>query len=234
MRIFVTPILNDADLEISRTLTKATETALQAAVPNAEIVTPAALDSAIEVSTVRDCVGPSGGGHADAAADSCLSELADAVDVDFIARPHLGRVGDDLVLTLSILDGHRAVVLAQGMRRVRAATPAALLDVVPELAIAVARDADLRAHGVRPLPVVPIVVGVSGLAGAGLGAAALVIRGSMSGDYEHARLDRGQAQAYELIDAPFLWGGVGLAVVGGVVALGGSGLAVWTILSEKP
>ena len=228
IRIFVTPIHNEADLEIGRTLTRATETALKAAIPDAEIVTPAALDTAIEMNAVRDCVGSTGSDGT----DSCLTELADAVDVDYIARPHLGRIGDDLVLTLSILDGRRAVVLAQGLRRVSARDPAELLDVVTGLAKEVARGADLRSTRRRPVPLAPIVVSAGGVVAVGLGALALGVRGGLAGDYERARLDRSQAQAFELIDQPFLWGGIGLVVVGGGVALSGASVAVWSIVSE--
>ncbi|MDP2340276.1 MAG: hypothetical protein Q8O67_04910 [Deltaproteobacteria bacterium] len=230
-RIFVTPILNDTNPGSSQTLSRAVETAVKAALPDAEIVTTSALDTAIEMSTMRDCVGSAG---PDDGADSCLSELADAIDVDYIARPHLGRVGRELVLTLSLLDGRRAVVLAQGHRRVAMDSPGALLDVVNGLAKEVVRAADLRSDRprARVVPITPIIAAGGGVVGVGVGALALGVRGSLSGDYERARLDRGQAQFYELIDAPFLWGGIGLVVVGGVVALAGGGIAVLTVVNE--
>jgi hypothetical protein len=234
VRVFVTPILNEADPEISQTLSRSTESALKAAIADVEIVTTAALDTAIELSTMRDCVGSAG--VDEGGADSCLSELADAIDVDFIARPHLGRVGDELVFTLSLLDGHRAVVLAQGQRRVNADAPARLLDVVNDLAKEVAKEASLHRssdrRSARVVPLTPIMVAGGGVVGVGVGAVALGIRGAMSGDYERARLDRGAAQLYETIDAPFLWGGIGLVVIGGATALLGGGLAVFNVINE--
>ncbi len=233
LRILVTPIVaaegaDSSEVERNRTLTRSVETALRAAIPDVEIVTPAALDAAIELETVRDCVDAEVTG-------SCLTELADAVDVDYIARPHLGRVGDELVLTLALLDGHRALVVAQGQRRARADRPADLLDAIDALAVALAADAKLGAAASSTrgggLPMVPIAASVGGAVVAGVGATLLIVRGSIAGPYDAGDLALEDARGYEAINRPFLIGGIGAVVVGTLVTLGGAGLAVWAVVA---
>ncbi len=236
VRILVTPIRDSGagGDETAKTLTRAVETALAGAVKDVEIVTPAALDTAIEIESARDCVGPKESDDSKVVS-SCLSELADAIDVDVIARPSLGRIGSELVLTLTLLDGERAVVVAQGQRRADKDSPEALLDQIPGLAKEVAKDADLVIAGKRKraVPVGAIVVAGSGAVVAGLGVGALAVRGVYSGDYERGALDRDEARAYEFIDVPFLIGGIGAVVVGGVTALVAGGVAVWSAVSPE-
>lgn len=230
-RILVTPIPGSAKDDTARTLTRAVETAIAAAVDEGEIVTPQALDTAVEIAAARDCVGDDNS----AVVSSCLSELADAIDVEFIARPSLGRLGSELVLTLTLLDGARAVVVAQAQRRADASSPEALLDQIPGLAKEVAKAADIAATGKkkRTVPVAAIGVSVGGAVVAAVGAVALGVRGSLAGDYEDGDLDRDDARAYEAIDAPFLFGGIGSVVVGGAVALAGAGFAVWSVIAPE-
>lgn len=236
VRVLVTPIVagdDEAARESARTLTRSVETALRAAIDDVEIVTPAALDTQVELSVARECV--AGLSDDAGAVSTCMTELADAIDVDYIARPHLGRLGQELVLTLSLIAGDRAIVVAQGQRRADASSPEALLDQIPGLARAVADDADLghvRRSG-RVVPVVPIVVAGSGLVVVGAGVVGLAIRGSLSGPYGRGELGRNDARLYEGIDGPFLIGGIAAVVVGGVAAVGGAGFAIWSVVGTE-
>ena len=250
VRILVAPIAATGDRdddEMGKTLTRAVETALGAAVKDVEIVTPAALDTAVEINLARECASFSGddGDHGAAngkgaadgkgAGDSCLSELADAVDVDVIARPSLGRLGSELVLTLTLLDGDKAVVVAQGLRRADKGAPEALLDQIPGLAKDVARDADLAtvARRRRAVPGAAIGTALVGVVVVGVGVGALAVRGLFSGDYASGRLDVNGARAYESIDAPFLYGGIGAVGVGSATALVAGGVAIWSVIAPE-
>jgi hypothetical protein len=225
-RVLVLPVGGDVDASTSVTLGRAVETAVQAALPNDEIMTPASLQTSMEVSQLRDCT-------ADEAVGACVSELADAANADVVVRPHLGRLGDEMLLTMTLTAGSSARLLAQAQRRVEADRPSGLLDVIPGLVRQTVGDAGLGRTGPRPAPIVPIGVAVGGAVGAGLGVIVLAVRGTVADDYQSGDLDRGSAGAFEVLGGPALLGGGALVVAGTLVALGGAGVAVWSIVGGE-
>ena len=231
-RLFVTPIGFPSDAELARTLTRAVETAVVEAIPGADVTTTAALDTAVELQVIRECV-------SDQEQGSCISEIAQAVDVDFVVRPHLGQVGSELVLTLSVLDGNKATVLAQGNRRTALGDPARLLDVIPGLVREVAdgaglptapgrtdkppADAALDTGLHKPLPALPLALALVGVVGAGLGVglqAWALVQGYRR---SQAELSAEDAAAIEQVGPAGLVGGSVLLLGGiGCAGLGGS------------
>lgn len=230
-RILVLPVQAPADTPedaaTAQTLTRAIETSLGSAAV-VQIVTPAAVSATLELEAQRQCLG------GDPSA-SCVTELADAVDVDFVARAQLGRLGSEYVLTLALIDGDDAIVAAQGQRRAESDNPSALLDQIPSLCKEVAADAELstKQKRRRSAPVVPLAVAGVGAAVAGLGVGAVVVRGVFVDDFNRGRLDRTGAVLFDALDEPLLYGGLGAIVVGGLTALGAGGYAVWTVVAPE-
>jgi hypothetical protein len=220
-RIYVAPVqapgVDDA-AAATRTLGSAIEVALHDAVPGAELVTGASLDAVVQVNDARDCLAVDG-------VASCLSELADALDVDYLARPQYGRLGSEHVLSLSLIDGRRAVVVAQAQRV--AGDVVLLLDAIPGLARDIAADAGL-VRPPSPLAVAAAVAGVGVVVG-GAGAIALGVQELARDEYLLGNLDAGPAGVFEATELSVLYGGlvaVGVGVVAVVVAAGLAGVAL--------
>jgi hypothetical protein len=218
-RIFVAPVQAD-DAAVATTWGAAVESALHEALPGVELVTRQALDAVVAVENARDCLAVDG-------VTSCLSELADALDVDFLARASYGRLGAQHVLTVSLVDGRRAVVVAQGQRS--AVDPEVLWETVPGLVREVLEGAGLLAR--PPSLLGPGVVVGAGVGVALLGAGAWLLREELAPAYAAGRFDRSQARLFEAVEAPMLYGGLGAVVVGSVVALVGVGLGAWIVAS---
>jgi len=225
-RVLVLPVGGDVDPSMAVTLGRAVETAVRDALPNDEIMTAASLQTSVEVSQLQDCT-------SDEAVGACVSELADAANADLVVRPHLGRLGDELLLTMTLTAGSSARLLSQAQRRVEADRPSGLLDVIPGLVRQSVGDAGLGRVGPRPAPIVPIGVAVGGAVGAGLGVIVLAVRAGAAEKYDGADLDRGSAVAFEVLGGPALVGGGALVVAGTLVALGGAGVAVWSIVGGE-
>ncbi len=227
LRVLVTPLVGDGDSSVQQTLTRAVETAIARALPRAEVISATTIETSVALSQLRDCAN-------DVAASSCWTDIADAANAEIVVRPHLGRLGDELVLSLSVLEGPTARLLSQGQRRVRADSPAGLLDVIPRLVRDVATDAYLLQPRVnKGPPVAPIAVAVVGAVVAVGGAAALWVRNVDGINYENGDANRDDATWYEDNEAALLIGGVGAVVVGGVMAAVGAIVAVVGATSEE-
>jgi hypothetical protein len=221
-RVLVLPVGGDVDRSTATTLGRAVETAVREALPVAEVMTAATLETSIGLSEMRDCATAE-------AIGACMSEIADAAHADVVVSPHLGRLGDEYVFTVTMTGGVSARLLGQGQRRVPVARPASLLDVTPELIRRTAIDAGL-VRASREVPGAAIAVGVGGAVGAGVGVALLVTRAIVAAEYDKGNLARDQASSFETLQEPALLGGVVIVVVGGVAALAGTGVAVWASL----
>jgi len=223
-RVLVLPVGGDVDASMSTTLGRAVETAVRDALPGAEVMTSASLETSIEVSRLQDCA-------LDEAVGACISEIADAANAEVVVRPHLGRLGDEYIFTVTMTGGVSARLLAQGQRRAPVARPTTLLDVIPALVQATAVDAGL-ARERRDVSGAAIAVAVGGAVGAGVGVALLAVRAVAEGEYNKGNLERAQASSFETLQQPALYLGAAIVVVGGVAALGGTAAAVWPLLQE--
>lgn len=223
-RVLVLPVGGDVDASMATTLGRAVETAVSDALPGAEVMTSASLETSIEVSRLQDCA-------LDEAVGACISEIADAANAEVVVRPHLGRLGDEYIFTLTMTGGVSARLLAQGQRRAPVARPTTLLDVIPTLVQATAVDAGLVRER-RDGSGTAIAVAVGGAIGAGAGVALLVLRAVAEGEYSKGNLEREQASNFENLQQPALLIGVVIVVVGGIAATGGTAAAVWPLLRE--
>lgn len=227
LRVLVTPVFGEGDKAMQQTLSRAVETAVAAALPRAEIMSATTIETSIELSQLRDCA-------SDAAVSNCLTDIADAANAEIVVRPHLGRLGDELVLSMSVLEGPTARLLSQGQRRVRVDAPGALLDAIPRLVRDVATDAYLLQPRVKKgPPVVPITVGVIGAAVAGGGVFALVARNAIATDYENGDASADDARFYEENGDAVLVAGIGAVVVGGALAVTGTIIAIVAATAEE-
>lgn len=227
LRVLVTPFVGEGDKAMQQTLGRAVETAVAEALPRAEIISATTIETSIELSQLRDCA-------SDAAVSTCLTDIADAANAEIVVRPHLGRLGDELVLSMSVLEGPTARLLSQGQRRVRADAPGALLDAIPRLVRDVATDAYLLQPRVkRGPPVAPITVGVIGAVVAGGGVIALVARNALAVDYENGDASAADARFYEDHGDTVLVAGVGAVIVGGALAITGTIIAVVEATTEE-
>jgi len=225
-RVLVLPVGGELGRSEGEALSRAVETAVREATAGHEVMTLAALQTSMRMSELRDCAG-------DEQATACVSEIADAANADVVVAPTLGRLGDQLLLTLTLTAGARATLLAQVQRRADADRPSALLDVIPGAVRQAVDDAGLVNAVPRPVPVAAIGTAVGGGVLAALGTVALVVRGVASGQYAEGRLDQEQARAYELYDQPALFGGVIGVVVGGAFTIGGGGVAVYSLVARE-
>ena len=105
-RVLVLPVGGDVDASMATTLGRAVETAVRDALPGAEVMTSASLETSIEVSRLQDCA-------LDEAVGACISEIADAANAEVVVRPHLGRLGDEYIFTVTMTGGVSARLLAQ-------------------------------------------------------------------------------------------------------------------------
>lgn len=133
--IFVGPVPGDSDS--SRALTSAIETAILKTALDANVVTPRALDSQLEIDLAKACV-------TDGDDAACVVNFAQALGVDYVVQSRLGRLGDLSLLTIAIYDGKKAGLLAQGVRRAPSHRPDVLLDGVDGLVAELALAANLR------------------------------------------------------------------------------------------
>lgn len=213
--MYVTPT-QAKDPTTARIVDGATGAALAKALPDVEVVSADVLSAVTEVEAARQCL-------AVEATSSCLSELAGALDVDYLVRVQVASLDHQLVLTLVLIDGRQVRVVGQGQRMARKGNHAALLSSLPGLVREVASSAGLPTS---PSPyVTPAVVGGVGVVVAGAGAAVLAGRGVASGAYADGALSRDDAVRFEQLDVPLLAGGIGAAVVGSILVVGAAARA---------
>ena len=209
-RVYVTPA-QTADPTTARVVDSAVGTAFAKAVPGVELVSADAVAAVTEVAATRQCL-------ADDHASACLSELAGALDVDYLVRVQVASLDDQLVLSMALIDGRSVRVVGQGQATAGARNHAALLRALPGLAREVASAAGLPTS---PSPLTrPAVTAGVGLVVAGAGAAVLGVRGWASGAYAEGLLSRNDAALYEQANVPSLVGGLAAAIVGGVAVVG--------------
>jgi hypothetical protein len=218
-RVLVAPVSGDDDATTRETLGHAIERSVAQAMPGSEIVSTTTIENASELAALRDCIG-------DDVAAACLSEVAGAANAELVVRSHLGHFGDELVLSVSVLDGTSSKVLGQGQRRVERSRAAALLDRTPALV-----EEALRASGHfegRPWAVVPVVV--TALSGASLtaGVAVWVVFAVRAVPYANAELTAAEAAAFEQDRVPLVASATALTVVGAGGVLVGS----WMLAQE--
>ncbi|HEY1097482.1 MAG TPA: hypothetical protein VGF99_01085 [Myxococcota bacterium] len=152
----------------------------------------------------------------DADGSACFAEIANAVGARYVIGGSLGRLGDDVVVALSLIDTDTARTLS----RVQATRPSsqvngALVAAVDELLV----PFDPPTRGVSPLVVgggvaagLGVVAGVLGFGAAGLFEGRLAPTSTATGDQK--------VQALALGPPALIVGGVGaLLVVGGVTAV---------------
>ena len=220
--IFVAPVPGDND----GVLTRAVETAVLKKVAGADVVTPRALDTKLEIDLVKACNGESASGD-DA---SCVVDFAQGMGVDYVLRTTLAKLGDQRVMTMSIYHGHRAALLGQAQRK--ESSFAELVDDVPDLVKEVARSAELRVvvDDIKSPPYVAygeVGGGVVLVAGSALAHVAAFL---LENDYESAKYDRDTAHLWELT-RPVAYGA---PVLGYAVGAGLLGLGVYTLARESP
>ncbi len=227
-RILVLPLGSDGmdDVTAKKTLGRAVETSVRDMVVNGEVITADALQTSIQMSQLQDCLG-------DVALSACATEIADAANADAIVRAHVGKLGDELLLTLTITEGSSSRLLAQGQRRASADAPSELLDVIPSLVRQVFQTSGLARVKPKAVPIVPIMVSAGGLLGAGVGTGILLLRNAAAVQYDAGELDRSSASSFETLGGPALIGGAVLVVGGAVVAVGGVGVAAWSYLGGE-
>jgi hypothetical protein len=214
------------------TLNRMLEGEVARGVPDVELVTLRAVRANLEVAEMADCLG-------DEEAAECAAELGNAMGVDLIANPHLGRLGSQVVMTLSIYRLGDATVAGQATRHtddaglllseVRPLVEEAFgmtgLRVLEQQATPVERSepapAPERASSLLPW----IVAG----AGFGLGGATVVtgavIHGiglvGLAGPYERGELGRDEAKLWEDTAPAWLITPWVLYGVGGTLAIAG-------------
>lgn len=222
-RIFVAPLPGDDPEALA--LTRAVETAVLKRVVDADVVTPRALDTKVELELLKAC--QSGDDT------SCVVDFAQSMGVDWVIRPQLAALGDRVILTLSLYDGQRAALVGQGERHAPRARPEQLLEEVPDLVVEVARAGRLRVIVPRA-PAPPV------LAFTALGAGALVVLASaathaltfavLEPSYQKAEMSRDDARAWEAA-RPVAIGAPVLGYLGGAALLG---VGVWALTREEP
>jgi hypothetical protein len=204
VRVLVAPVASDEDPGSAATLSHEIETSVREASADLDVVTTSAIDTKVALGCLTGDD------------TSCIVELADSAGVDAVIRSHLGHVGRETVLTLAVIDGKHASVLAQSSRRVAANNTAHLLDELPGLAAEVLHKAGLVSRPIA-IPVTLTVVGGVVLAGAALGVVASTL---WTLDYNNAKLTRDDAKTFESL-APVAWIG---AIAG--VALGATATTI--------
>ncbi len=223
--LFVAPVPppTEEDAPAAKALTSAVETAVLKKVVEADVVTPSALDTKLEIDLVTACRG-------DGDDAACVVDFAQGMGVDYVVRTTLARLGHTRILTIAVYDGHRAALLGQAQRKAERAED--LVDAVPDAVVEAAKAAELRVVVERVKA--PPYLAYGALAGgavvlAGSLAAHAVALGVFEADYEKAAYTRDQARGWELA-RPFAYGlpvagylaGAGLVVVG-IVALSSEG-----------
>jgi hypothetical protein len=184
------------------------ETAILDRIPSLSVVTPRSLGDKVEIDLIKACQG-----NDDA---SCTAQFSEALGVELVLRPSLSRLGDVLILTLSLYDTRSAAVLSQGQRQAARDQPEELLSQIPGLVEEIGTRAGLevRREVKKPFPTAAVAaVSVGGalvLGGAGLAGFALwqELR------YQGAELSRDDAAS---------WESARLLVVGGAALVGLAG-----------
>jgi hypothetical protein len=208
----VLPTNEDASSE-GAAVGRAVETAVLDRIPSLAVITPRSLGDKLEVDIVKAC---QGGDDA-----SCTAQFSDALGVDLVFRPTLARLGDLVILTLSIYDVKTGAVRAQGQRRAPKSAPEELLTQIPGLVEEVGARAQLpvRVTVKKPFPtgsVVSITAG-SALVLGGAGLAAYGIWQELR--YQGAELSREEASSWEGARL-LVFGGGAVVVVAGAVLIG--------------
>lgn len=218
-RLLVAPLPGEANGGFAAVLSRAVESAALDRLQDVEVVTPGALEQKLELDMVKACTG-------DGDDAACVVEFAAAMGVDYVLRQRLSEVKGDLHLTLSLYDGARAQLVAQGTRAAPADAPDRLLEQVPALVVEIARKARM--------PVAeddggPSVAGAALLGTGALGLALGVLGASgsalLDAQYFDAQLDRDGARTWEGARL-FAYGAAGATAVAGVALLT-TGVLLW-------
>lgn len=207
----------------AETFTRTIESAVLKKVVGVDVVTPRALDTKLELDLVKAC---------DTGDDTaCVVDFAQSMGVQYVLRSTLARLGDTSLLTVSLYDGRRAALLAQGQRTATATQ--GLLGEVPGLVLEVARAADLTV--VVEKPKAPPYVAIAEVTGGSvvlLGSVAthLVSFLLIEPSYNRADFSRSDAGTWELT-RPVAFGA---PVVGYLVGAGLVGVGIYSLSREDP
>lgn len=218
-RLLIAPLPGEAQGGVAALLSRAVETAALEQLPDVVVVTPGAIEQKLELDLARAC-----NGDGDDAA--CVVEFAAALNADFVLRQRLSEAQGALHLTLSVYDGARAELIAQGTRSAPAGEVERLAEQIPGLVVDVANKAHLpvvAAHAGPSLAGIALVgTGAAGLALGALGAGGTLL---VEAQYLDARLDRDGARAWE--GARLVAYGATAATVMAGAALMTAGALVW-------
>lgn len=235
-RVLLTDVGADDGLDpaTASTLNRVFEGEVRRTVPDVELVTFRAVRTNLEVAEMADCLG-------DEEAAACATELGNALGVDLVATPRLGRLGSVRVLTLSVYRLGDATVAGQSTRRTEG-NDAALLDEVRPLVEEAFSTTGLRVVRAAPAEVAQkeeaseptIWPWVLGGAGVGLGALAvgggLLVHGgswlTLQLPYEAGLANRDVARIWESSAVFFVATGWALYAIGGVAAATGVALGL--------
>ncbi len=171
-------------------LSRAVESAVLQQAPAVSLITMRALSQQLDLNVMRACSADSDG--------ACVTQFAEALDVDYILRPSMATLGDVVVLTLTLFDGRSAQLLAQAQRQAPANAPAQLLPQVSDIVKEVLRAGDVLARPPpTPLPIAAITGAVVGGAGLVGGSVMLGLAAWQQARYQNAELNQGDAGAWE-------------------------------------
>ena len=218
-RMLVAPMPGEANGGLPAVVARAVESAALNHLPDVEVVTPGALEQKLELDLARSCAG-----EGDDAA--CVVEFASALGVDYVLRQRLSQVGGATHLTLSLYDGARPQLLAQGSRSAASDDADHLLDQIPALLVEVAKKARLPVDDAQAgLPVLGLALVGGGAVGLALGALGAGASALVDAQYFDAKLYRDSSRTWEgarLVS----YGVAGASLVGGA-ALVAAGALTW-------
>jgi hypothetical protein len=170
----------------------------------------------------------------DCTADSCLTEIADAIGAPQLITGQLGRIGDTWVITLTRTRREDMTALARVAREAKGTSPEGLLPQIDGM-----MDDLFGAAMVAPTSAASVLVPIGGsIVGGGLAVAAIggIVLGLNYLSYQTDTTDvGGQAQFKGKAEDLAPWQearntqqlvGAAVAVVGGIVAAGGLGMLV--------
>jgi hypothetical protein len=233
-RVLLTEVPPEDELSASsaRTLNRVLEGEVRRVLPDVELVTFRAVRANLEVAEMADCLG-------DEQAAACATELGNALGVELIAAPRVGRIGSQLVLTLSVYRLGDATVAGQSTRRTDGDEAALLDEARPAVeeafattGLRVARAPD--APEPEPGPTIwPWLVGGAGIGTGVLAAAAGLVVHAGAGlllalPYESGVASRDAARFWE--DSAVVWIGAGYTLYGVGVLAAVSGVALGVVM----
>jgi len=166
----------------------------------------------------------------------CLAEIGGALGVDKIIIGTVAKLGKSLVLDLRVVDAHKARILTSGNERIQSGEDDAILDVIPGLvaslfparpptpaspsdglSTSLSIPAENPSAGPHPRPLA-IILGSVAVAGLALGITGLAV--SLGVERASSRPPGSViSNPQQDVNTINLWGN--LAVVGGIVAVGG-------------